>query len=164
MLTYTSVHWFLTSFGIPAASCLTVHLYQSASSPSLHPPSSHRAQIIQDLSVFVMCLEWTRPDDGNYKLCHRVARWIKSILDRVLSGSLLSQGSISTSNAHDNASLPSETVSRNYQQSQDIWPLGTTDFDGLNVPDLPLFGGPLEDFFMDFNWATTPSAPPESGG
>lgn len=50
--------------------------------------SVQRADMIQDLSLFVACLDWVRPEDGNYVLCGRVRTLIRHILDRVLSPTL----------------------------------------------------------------------------
>jgi len=43
-----------------------------------------RSEIIQNLSMFVGCLEWVRPSEGNYTLCVRMRTVIKRILDQVL--------------------------------------------------------------------------------
>jgi len=43
-----------------------------------------RSEVIQNLSMFIGCLEWVRPSEGNYTLCVRMRKVIKRILDQVL--------------------------------------------------------------------------------
>jgi len=43
-----------------------------------------RSEVIQNLSIFIGCLEWVRPSEGNYTLCVRMRKVIKRILDQVL--------------------------------------------------------------------------------
>lgn len=56
----------------------------TSTNPTPLPPRA-RAAAIQHLSVFVACLDWVSPTDGNYILCGRVRTLIKRILDHVLA-------------------------------------------------------------------------------
>ena len=76
--------WTISYFGIPSAAFLSIELLRQSKFPSefrLHLP---RSEIIQNLSVFIGCLEWVRPSEGNYTLCMRMRKVIKRILDQVL--------------------------------------------------------------------------------
>jgi hypothetical protein len=72
----------LSAFGIPAASALALDLLRQTRQNAM---SFDRSEIIQQLSVFLVALEWVRPEDGNYALCGRLGSMIKAILDRALS-------------------------------------------------------------------------------
>ncbi|KAI9725303.1 MAG: hypothetical protein M1828_003318 [Chrysothrix sp. TS-e1954] len=148
------VHWFLTSYGIPAASSLGVDLYQSAINPHLYPPSPHRSKVIQDLSVYVICLEWVTPNDGNFQLCQRIAKWLKRILDRVLSLPPITYNADSAPHAQFFGDASSTVNGGGYPQTSDMWssgPNGMIDLNNVSVADVPAFGGPLEDWFsMDW--------------
>ena len=76
--------WYVVYFGIPSASLLAVELLSQHQHPnrSVHPLP--RSEVIQNLSMFIACLDTVRSTEGNYKLCSRVKKVICKILDRVL--------------------------------------------------------------------------------
>lgn len=76
------IHWSLCAYGIPAASALALDLLRQTSSAT---SSSDRSEIIQQLSVFLVALDWVKEEDGNYALCIRLGKMIKQILDRALN-------------------------------------------------------------------------------
>lgn len=75
--------------GIPSSGVLCMELLrqiqpQGTQSADLTLP---RASIIQQLSVFLDCLDWIPADTPSiYKLCERMSNIIRGVLDRVLNG------------------------------------------------------------------------------
>ena len=121
------IHWFLCCYGIPAASSLAIDLWLQTLTPQSNPATSHRANTVQHLSLFVACLEWVGPDDGNFNLCARVAKTIQNILSRAL--------------APDPELLPA--------------PVAPYDFDltDISLADIPAFGQDWENFFdLNTGW------------
>ena len=77
--------WAITYSGIPSAGVLGVELLRQSKFPrELHHPSLPRSETIQNLSMFIGCLDWVRPSDGNFTLCTQMRKVIKRILDEVL--------------------------------------------------------------------------------
>lgn len=70
--------------GIPAAATLSVELLKQAKYPHEWRPKLPRADVIQNLSQFLGCLDWVRPTEGNYKICVRMRKIIKRVLDEIL--------------------------------------------------------------------------------
>ena len=70
--------------GIPAAATLSVELLKQAKYPYEWRPRLSRAETIQGLSQFLACLDWVRPTEGNYKICVRMRKIIKRVLDEIL--------------------------------------------------------------------------------
>ena len=70
--------------GIPAAATLSVELLKQAKYPLEWRPKLPRADAIQELSQFLGCLDWVRPTEGNYKICVRMRKIIKRVLDEIL--------------------------------------------------------------------------------
>ena len=79
------VFWAISSYGIPAASALAIGLWKSSESSGTIRPPKNRSEVIQNISLFIACLDWVSPKDGNYMLCHRTKGLLKDILDRILS-------------------------------------------------------------------------------
>jgi len=57
--------------------------------PGNSPLQFSRSKVIQALTVFNGFLDWTRPTDGNFDLCHKLRRVIKRIVDGVINNTLL---------------------------------------------------------------------------
>ncbi|KAI9728332.1 MAG: hypothetical protein M1828_003732 [Chrysothrix sp. TS-e1954] len=77
-----TLHWIIASFGIPAASAISMDLYkQTRAMQGVMFSSSQRPEIVQQLSVFIAALAWIRSEDGNYELCRRARVFIKGVLD-----------------------------------------------------------------------------------
>lgn len=118
----------ICSFGIPAASALAIDLLQQTKFPTANRGFAQRAEIIQDLCLFVGSLEWVGPQFGNYLLCQRVRKMIKGILDRVLAP-------------------PSHAVVPLLETKDP-----ESDFGGIGLDELPMFGAELEDWFETMDW------------
>lgn len=90
--------WALVYAGLPAASVLSVELLKQtwASSPSGCGPGSFgrvqyelelpRADVVQNLSVFVVALHCLDRTHGNYRLCHRMRKAVQRVLKEALEG------------------------------------------------------------------------------
>ena len=125
------VHWFLTNYGIPSASTLSVDLYHQVSGNPPKPTSPHRSKTIQDLSLFVAGLEWVSKLDGNYALCQRVSKLLRHILDRVLAP---------------------PAVNGYYSPQDQFAGFGLNE---MSVASVPAFGAELEDW-LNVDWSNAP--------
>ena len=76
--------WAITYSGIPSAAFLSIELLRQSKYPADLRLDLPRSEIIQNLSIFIACLEWVRPSEGNYTLCMRMRKVIRRILDQVL--------------------------------------------------------------------------------
>lgn len=76
--------WAITYTGIHSAAILSVELLKESRFPQEWRLVLPRSEVIQNLSMFIGCLEWVRPSEGNYTLCVRMRKVIKRILDQVL--------------------------------------------------------------------------------
>ena len=76
--------WTITYSGVPSAAILSIELLGQSKFPSEFHLDMPRSEIIQNLSIFIGCLEWVRPSEENYTLCARMRKVIKRILDQVL--------------------------------------------------------------------------------
>lgn len=95
--------------------------------PHTNPASNHRASVIQNLSVFVACLEWVGPDEGNYILCARVAKMIQNILERALA-------------PHPDPPMPAPSAAG-------------FDLTDISLDDMPSFGQDWENWFdLNSGW------------
>lgn len=72
--------------GIPSAAVIAVELLHQEQDPTcaLTNPLP-RSDTIQDLSVLVACLGSIKPESGGYAICNRGKRFLKKILDTILS-------------------------------------------------------------------------------
>lgn len=120
-------HWTICCYGIPAASAIAVGLWKASDSPIFEPRSwrNSRSENVQNLSLFIACLDWVKPAEGNYELCQRTMRMLKDILDRILAPS-------------------SQTT-----PSQPLAPvdLASWDLDTFSLAGMPNFGINMEDLF-----------------
>lgn len=125
-----AVHWLIAGYGISAASALGIDLLKSTSYAAKPTKPFRRSEVIQDLSVFVVALDWVRPTDGNYVLCGRVKKMLEHILDLALSPS-----------THE-------------MDSTLGFPEGF-DLDGFSSTGIPTFGTELDSWFKMGDWNST---------
>lgn len=74
--------------GIPSAAVVAVELLHQEQDPSSTSALTNplpRSETIQDLSVLVACLGSVRPGSGGYAICQRGKKFLKQILDTVLT-------------------------------------------------------------------------------
>lgn len=133
------LHWAITNYGIPAASALSVALWKQTNAPRAHPPTPGRADIIMDLSVFLTCLDWISPSDGNYVLCKRSRKLIKHILDGILDPK------------------PVNAVKQSSNGTLAGLDFGAFDMGPTGIPDMSSWGAELEEWFSG-DWASAPRA------
>lgn len=71
-------------YGMPATGILCVSLLKQSQLPSSIPASDKlpTAEVVQSLSLMISFLEWIKPSAGNYKLCQRMAKVIRRVLDQ----------------------------------------------------------------------------------
>ncbi|PVH96263.1 hypothetical protein DM02DRAFT_617345 [Periconia macrospinosa] len=77
----------LNQNGVPSAAVIAVELLRQEQNPCGIMNPAHRlprSQTIQDLSVFVACLETIPPNSCAYISCERGLRFLKKILDTIL--------------------------------------------------------------------------------
>lgn len=114
-------------YGIPAASSLAIDLWLQTLTPHSNPPSAHRANVIQNLSLFGACLEWVGPEEGNYILCARVAKMIQNILERALA-------------PNPDPPMAAASIEPGF------------DLTDISLADMPAFGQDLENWFDLSGW------------
>ena len=76
--------WILVYAGIPSAGILAVELLKQSKQPNEYPFILPRSEVVQNLSIYIGCLEYVRPAEGNYKVCKRVRTVFKRMLDQTL--------------------------------------------------------------------------------
>jgi hypothetical protein len=66
--------WMLMCKGIPSSGVLCVELLKQTKQPqgTQHMLRITRSEIVQNLSLLVVFLEWIKPSAGNYQLCGRM--------------------------------------------------------------------------------------------
>ncbi|CAG8975664.1 hypothetical protein HYALB_00012322 [Hymenoscyphus albidus] len=74
----------IMSYGMPSTGILCAGLLKQTQYPSQVPPSMKlpTSEVVQNLSLMMGFLEWVRPHAGSYKLCQRMAKVIRRVLDR----------------------------------------------------------------------------------
>lgn len=75
----------ICTHGLPSSAVLAVELLRQEQNGGCMSEPLPRSETIQDLSVFVACLGSIRPDNGSYSICERGRRFLKRILDTILS-------------------------------------------------------------------------------
>lgn len=72
-------------YGMPSTGILCTALLKQTQYPSEVPDSIKlpTSEVVQNLSLMVGFLEWIRPFAGSYKLCQRMAKVIRRVLDQV---------------------------------------------------------------------------------
>lgn len=87
------------------------------------------SEVVQNLTFMIGFLEWIKPSAGNYKLCQRMAKTIRHILDEVL----------------EPQPVASEAQLQNDEMPGDLWSFDETeDLEWLNNVDWSR--GPYTDF------------------
>jgi hypothetical protein len=120
--------WVTVFYGLPAAAVLVLELIRQKRQPTDPVPGFSRAQVIQDLSVFVANLRWVhQPGDGNYPMADQARRSLQQILNDVLADP--SPPTYATP-----ISLLQPDMSNQF--TDDPWP-GNSDFDVEFWMDLP---------------------------
>jgi len=76
--------WAITYSGILSAAILSIELLKQSKFPQEWPLILRRSEVIQNLSMFIGCLEWVRPSESNHTLCVCMRKVIERILDQVL--------------------------------------------------------------------------------
>ena len=76
--------WSVVSYGIPSAGVLGVELLKQSRTAVHDSLSLPRSETIQQLSLFMLCLEAVAPYEGNYAMSARMHKVIGRILDSVL--------------------------------------------------------------------------------
>ncbi|KAF2464247.1 uncharacterized protein BDR25DRAFT_97671 [Lindgomyces ingoldianus] len=75
----------LCMYGIPSAAVIAVELLHQEQNSSGTSAPLPRSDTIQDLSTFVACLGCVRPESGGYPICDRGRKFLKRILDTILT-------------------------------------------------------------------------------
>ncbi|KAF2655662.1 hypothetical protein K491DRAFT_414301 [Lophiostoma macrostomum CBS 122681] len=104
------IHMYCMS-GIPSAAVIAVellHQEQDPTSASAIINPLPRSDTIQDLSVFVSCLGSVRPENGGYAICDRGRRFLKKVLDTILSPA--SSAGVNSTSSVNNGGDPSFTT------------------------------------------------------
>jgi hypothetical protein len=70
----------MPSTGILCTALLKQIQYPSQVDESARIPPS---EVVQNLSLLIGFLEWIRPSAGNYKLCQRMAKVLRRVLDQI---------------------------------------------------------------------------------
>ena len=52
--------------------------------PGRYKEDLPRSEVIQLLSIYLLCLSAVGPEDGNYQICQRMHKVVKRIMDEVL--------------------------------------------------------------------------------
>lgn len=92
----SEMSWLLLSYGVRTAAILALELLKQELVPGYTQDQDHlpRSKTIQDLSVFVSCLDRLDQSDGNWQLCQQAAKILRKILDRVLTPSPVTLASV----------------------------------------------------------------------
>ncbi|ORY18115.1 hypothetical protein BCR34DRAFT_583051 [Clohesyomyces aquaticus] len=75
----------LTMYGIPSACVIAVELLHQEQNPDSITTPLPRSDTIQDLSTFVACLGSITPESGGKHICERGRKFLKRILDTILT-------------------------------------------------------------------------------
>lgn len=83
----------LCTHGLPSSAVIAVELLRQEQNRGVSMNPLSRSDTIQDLSIFVGCLSSIRPDSGAYSICDRGRRFLKRILDTILSPATIAASS-----------------------------------------------------------------------
>jgi hypothetical protein len=72
-------------YGMPSAGILCTELLKQVRQPNEVDVKLPTSEVVQNLSLMIGFLEWIRPTAGNYKLCQRMSRVIRRVLDQVFA-------------------------------------------------------------------------------
>jgi hypothetical protein len=74
----------IMSYGMPSIGILCTQFLKQVKNPTEVEVRLPSSEIVQNLSMVIGFLDWVRPAAGNYKLCRRMSRVIRRVLDEVL--------------------------------------------------------------------------------
>jgi hypothetical protein len=72
------------SYGMPCIGIICTELLKQVKNTEEVEVKLPCSEIVQNLSMMISFLDWVRPAAGNYKLCCRMSRVIRRILDQIL--------------------------------------------------------------------------------
>lgn len=112
---------------MPSTGILCSELLKRTRHPKTDDVNFPRSEVVQNLSLLIGFLEWIKPVAGNYKLCQRMARVIKRVLDQVFDPQ---------PEAFSQLEEQPQAQSLPLDASSSFWfPEGNDDFDWLNSID-----------------------------
>ena len=91
----------ICTHGLPSSAVLAVELLRQEQTSGSTSQPLPRSETIQDLSVFIACLGSIRPDSGSFSICERGCKFLKRILDTILSSAPAATSNLSTLDAQD---------------------------------------------------------------
>ena len=91
----------ICTHGLPSSAVLAVELLRQEQTSGSTSQPLPRSETIQDLSVFIACLGSIRPDSGSFSICERGCKFLKRILDTILSSAPAATSDLSTLAAQD---------------------------------------------------------------
>jgi hypothetical protein len=115
-------------YGMPSTGILCTELLRQTKQPNDLNIRMPISEVVQNLSLMIGFLDWTRPTAGNYKLCRRMSQVVKRVLDQVFA--------------------PSEKESA---QESEVLPTQDTMFDFLSFDDLDDF-----EWLSSIDWGRGP--------
>jgi hypothetical protein len=71
------------SYGMPCMGILCTEFLKQVRNPNEVEVKLPSSEIVQNLSMIIGFLDWVRPAAGNYKLCCRMSRVIRRVLDQI---------------------------------------------------------------------------------
>lgn len=111
--------WAIAYTGIPSAGVLAIELLKQSKYPHGCNIKFPKSEVIQSLSIFIGCLSWVRPTEGNHTLCVRMRKVIKRILDQVLEPTIALSPTLGTSSAAVQQGLPDIDISSVMEPTDD---------------------------------------------
>ncbi|TVY78535.1 hypothetical protein LSUE1_G005182 [Lachnellula suecica] len=77
--------YIIMCYGMPSTGILCASLLKQAQHPQSVTAAERlpTAEVVQSLSLMIGFLEWIKPSAGNYKLCRRISKVIRSVLEQV---------------------------------------------------------------------------------
>jgi hypothetical protein len=72
-------------YGMPSTGILCTELLKQTKQPNEVDVRMPVSEVVQNLSLMIGFVDWTRPIGGNYKLCRRMSQVIKRVLDQVFT-------------------------------------------------------------------------------
>jgi len=70
-------------YGMPSMRILCTELLKQMQRPDLVEIKLTVSEIVRNLSLMIIFLDWIRPSAGNYKLCCPLAKVIRRVLDQL---------------------------------------------------------------------------------
>src|SRR5882757_6712565 len=72
-------------YGMPSTGILCTELLKQTKQPNEVDVRMPVSEVVQNLSLMIGFVDWTRPIAGNYKLCRWMSQVIKRVLDQVFT-------------------------------------------------------------------------------